>query len=109
MSGANPEKRRFPRIRSDSPVLLKKAGPAEMEQFARTRSLGLGGCQILNEEALGDGTVVELLVSSRGRVFEAFSRIVYEHPRPDSGFEIGVEFISLSPADKKTLETLFEH
>jgi len=102
------EKRRFPRIPAEHAVLVKKLGTDETEEFAKTRSVGLGGCMFHSDAALGLGSGVELLISVRGGVVKVHARVVYEIPKDDGGVQVGVEFLRMATGDLKLLQTLFE-
>jgi hypothetical protein len=108
MAEEHREKRRFPRIPAEHAVLVKKLGPGEVEEFAKTRTVGLGGCMVVSDSALGLGSGVELLISVRGGVVKAHGRVVYEIPRGEDEFEIGVEFLRMSTGDLQLLQSLFE-
>lgn len=100
-------KRRFPRIPSENAVLVKKLGPADMEGFAKTRVVGLGGCMFVSDEPLGVDAYLDLLISVRGRVVKTRGRVVYEIPREGDEVEVGVEFLEISPHDRDIIEELF--
>lgn len=104
-SGKN--QRRFPRIPAEHAVLVKRLGPGETEVLAKTRVVGLGGCMFLNDEPLGEGTAIELLMSVRGQVIKTTARVVYELEVEDGEVEVGVEFLFISDRDRQTLESLF--
>jgi hypothetical protein len=107
MADEYPEKRRFPRLPAEHAVLVKKLGPGETEEFAKTKTVGLGGCMFVSESALGLGSGVELLISVRGGVVKAQARVVYELAAEGS-FRVGVEFLRMATGDLKLLQTLFE-
>lgn len=100
------QQRRFPRIPSENPVLVKRLDDDSVGSFSKTREVGLGGCMFVNDEALGPGTIVEMFISVQGRVIEAKSRIVYERPK-GTQFEMGVEFLEMDPVDRVVIEHLF--
>jgi len=102
-----PEKRRFPRISSDNPVLVTKLGPETLERFARTRVVGLGGCMFVADASYGVGSAVEMLISVKGQVVRARARVAWESPTPDGKTEVGVEFLAIDDVDRRTLEQLF--
>ncbi len=104
-SGKN--QRRFPRIPAEHAVLVKRLGPGESEVLAKTKVVGLGGCMFINDEPLGEGSAIELLMSIRGQVIKTTARVVYELQDPDGGVEVGVEFLFISDRDRQTLEALF--
>ena len=107
MADELPKHRRFPRIAAEHAVLVSKAGAGALEEFAKTRNLGLGGCMFLSDEPLGQGSVVEILISLAGRVVPAAGRVVYERAS-DHRFEIGVEFLRLERADREFLQSFFD-
>ena len=102
------EKRRFPRLPAEHAVLVKKLGPGALEEFAKTQTVGLGGCMFVSDSTLGLGAGVELLISVRGGVVKAQGRVVYEIPKGERSFQIGVEFLRMATGDLKLLQALFE-
>ena len=102
-----PEKRRFPRIPAEHAVLVKNLGPGELEEFAKTKVMGLGGCMFVSDGPIGVDLPIELLISVRGQVVKAQGRVVWETPTGANRWEVGVEFVSISPADLQVLESLF--
>ncbi len=106
MSEGFDQRRRFPRIRSEHAVLVKRLTAEEVEGFAKTQTVGLGGCMFVSPDSLGIGSPVELLISLPGWIFKAQGKVVYENPREGDGTEVGVEFVSISDDDRKILEGL---
>ena len=107
------EQRRFPRIRTENPVHVRKIGDEGRDECAKTSTLGLGGCMFIAAEPLGGEAIVDLLISVRPkRVIEARGRVVYEAPHETApgvrAFEVGVEFLSISETDRLALVELFE-
>lgn len=107
------EQRRFPRIRTEHPVHVRKIADEDREESAKTSTLGLGGCMFIASEPLGGRSMVDLLISVRPkRVIEARGRVVYEVARETvpgaKSFEVGVEFLSISEPDRRALEELME-
>lgn len=107
------EQRRFPRIRTENPVHVRKIGDGGREECAKTQTIGLGGCMFIAAEPLGRDAVVDLLISVRPkRVIEARGRVVYEAAgrtvQDAQTFEVAVEFLTISEPDRKALEELFE-
>ena len=100
------KRRRYPRIPSENAVLVKMLGSEVSEGFAKTFSVGLGGCMFLNTESIGVGAYLDLLISVRGTVAKAMAKVVYELP-DDNGYQVGVEFIQISDADRRLLEILW--
>lgn len=102
------ELRRFPRISSQHAVLVKRLGGAEIEEFAATTTVGLGGCGFTSDERLPVGEVLEILISARPEVISAKARVVYTQLLPSGKQEIGVEFIGLPEIDRDKIQQLLE-
>ena len=107
MAEAHTNQRRFPRIRSENPILVKKLDDETVGAFSKTQEVGLGGCMFVNHEALGPGSLLGMFISVQGRVIEATARVIYERPHQDQ-FEVGVEFVQIDPVERTVLERLFE-
>ena len=99
------EQRRYPRIPAEKAVLVKKIGDEASEALAKTQTVGRGGCMFIHHEPLGVGSGVELLISFAGRVMRAQGKVVWEVVTEPGRVEVGVEFLRISPRDKKTLES----
>ena len=98
------KKRRFPRVATEHVALVRSTGGEESEGFAKTRSLGLGGCSFVTDEAFGMERVVDLLVSVGGRPIAMKARVVYSIPS-ESRWETGVEFLEIDAADLAFLKS----
>lgn len=100
-------RRRFPRIDSHHSVLLKRLSD-EMEEFAQTRTIALGGCSVVSSDRVGVGSTLELLIASEGGVITARGRVIYENELPDGRFDVGIEFRDLSDDDAGRIQQVFE-
>ena len=100
-------RRRFPRIDSHHSVLLKRLAD-EMEGFALTRTIALGGCSVVSKETIGVGSMLELLIAVEGGVVTARGRVIYENELGDGRFDIGVEFRDLSQEDAARIQQVLE-
>ena len=99
------KRRRFPRICSEKPVHIRKLGTATHETTAKTRQISLGGCTVINRAPVGTGTPVELLIAVRKQqVIQAMGTVVYEHALNAMYYEVGVEFMAISPGDRALLQ-----
>jgi c-di-GMP-binding flagellar brake protein YcgR len=96
--------RRFPRVPAENAVLVRKVGDEGPDVLATARSVSSGGCMFAHQERLGAGTAVELLISLPGRVIKAQARVVWENERASGEVEVGVEFVRISPEDRRALE-----
>jgi hypothetical protein len=101
------EKRRFPRVPAEHVVLVKKLGDEELEEFAKTMTVGLGGCMFVSDSSLGVGSGIEILMSVKGKVVQTQARVVYETPKSEREIHIGVEFLQLRQDDIRVLEAFF--
>jgi hypothetical protein len=98
--------RRFPRVRSERPVLVRLLDEEQpLEELARTRVIGLGGCMFLSPSSLGDSAEVEILIAVDGAVVRTGGRVAYEISRGNE-YEVGVEFLRVSPSDVGRLSDL---
>lgn len=102
---AQSPRRRFPRLSTDSVVLVTTVGDAHAEQLARVSNVSLGGCQVVVERSLPRGTVVQVLVRVGGEVVDALGRVVYQLKR-GGRVEAGIEFHYLSDPDRRRLEAV---
>jgi c-di-GMP-binding flagellar brake protein YcgR len=100
-------KRRFPRVPAENTVLVTKLDGQSHEEFAKTKSLGLGGCMFTSDQSFGEETVLEMLITIGLDVIKTKVRVVYERQNEDEqGFEIGVEFVDIRERDKNTIERM---
>ena len=100
------EKRRFPRIPAEHTVLVKKLGGEAVEEFGKTRVVGLGGCCFTSDAPIGIGSAIEVLISVGGRVVKARGKVIYEKFREEAKLEVGMEFVTIDPRDRQILESL---
>jgi len=106
-SFAMERQRRFPRIPSANTVLVAQVDGEEVDHFARTKTVGLGGCGFHYPEPLVPGAIVELMIAVRPEAIKTLARVVYQVPSPGGdGFEVGVEFLALEPEHRHTLQQL---
>lgn len=108
MDNPSRHNRRLPRIAARHAVLVRKAGEGAIEEFGRTRSLGLGGCGFESDVPIGVGSIVEVIISVSGRVLQTTARVLYETPKEGSKYDVGVEFLRVDVDDRQFLRTLLE-
>ncbi len=107
MTDDSPNRRRFPRIPSGYTVLVNEVGGEHLEELAKIRSLGLGGCSFTSEEPLAAGMLLELVISIGLRPVSVPARVVWTRPGGEQGDEVGVEFLSLAHDERTILEDFF--
>ena len=94
------EHRRFPRIPAAHTVLLTRVGEEVTDRFGRTQTVGLGGCGFVASDNVEIGSIVDLMIAVRPRAVQAQGRVVYSNLREEGdGYEVGVEFVDISPDD----------
>jgi hypothetical protein len=107
--GVEHKQRRYPRIPSANTVLVSQVDGRAVDQFARTSTVGLGGCGFVYREELTVGAIVELMIAVRPVAVRTLARVVYQRPVEDgAAFEVGVEFVALAPEDRLKLEALLQ-
>jgi hypothetical protein len=104
VSDDHSDKRRFPRIASAHVALVSSSRAERDGGFAKTVSLGFGGCGFVTDAVLAEGDTVELLLSLDGRAISSRARVVYTLPA-GSRHEVGVEFVEIDPADLAFLKS----
>lgn len=107
MTESEIKRRRFPRVKSENLVLVKRVGTEAFEELTKTQILGLGGCMFVHPEPLGEGAPIEITLAVKHKVVKAVCRVLYENPQPDETYHIGVEFVQISAADLEILKGFF--
>ena len=103
----SPDQRRFPRIRSENTVLVRRLDDETVGAFGRTQVLGLGGCMFVSGEVFEPGALLGIAISVQGRAIQAVARVAYVLNQ-GTPFEIGVEFVQVDPAERGVLEHLLD-
>ena len=107
MTEDKPGQRRFPRIPSECEVGVRRAEEKKVLPMVSTvDDVGLGGCRFLSRQAFGVDSLLWLTILPKKSIVEAMARVVYELPGTGNTYEIGVEFLEISPRDRATLEKL---
>ncbi len=101
------KKRRFPRIASQILVRLQRLDEGGVGELFTTRTIGLGGCMVVQERSLGTGVPVRLVFCLGDDVVEAKGRSLYELVRKDGCFDVGIEFTELPSETRAALDHLF--
>jgi hypothetical protein len=96
--------RRFPRFLAEYAVLVRRTGKIGSEKMARTRTFGAGGCMFNYHQSVGVGTELDLVISLPEGIIKVHSRAVWETLAGPYQFEVGVEFLRMTPDDHQALE-----
>ena len=96
--------RRFPRFLAEYAVLVRRTGKIGSEKMARTRTIGAGGGMFTFHQSIGVGTELDLVISLPGGIVKAQSRVVWETVPAPYQYEIGVEFLRMTPDDQQALD-----
>ena len=97
--------RRFPRIVWENPLLVREERSRSDHEFRRTRVIGLGGLMFLSDRLYGTGDLLGVALPLGDTVVETRCRVVYENPC-EAGVEVGLEFLSLTPEERRALEAV---
>jgi hypothetical protein len=108
MPGKVQPKRRFPRLKTEHPVFVEVLDERGPQGFARTRSIGEGGCSFKSEDGIGYLSLMKLSIALEGKVVSADGRVVYalHLPGRDGGYEVGVEFLRVSSEDRLHIRSM---
>lgn len=98
--------RRFSRVPSEKPVLVKLNRAADPGEVNRLVTVSLGGCMFLFDRPLRPNTPLELAILVGRRIAHARARVVYQSRRRDGLFETGAEFVETAPRDREVLGLL---
>ena len=102
------KQRRFPRIPSKNPVMVKTLGDDQVSRLSSTKVVGLGGCMFVNNHPFGVGTNLSLMILVQDQFVETNARVVYEKRKGKDQYEIGVEFTQISQDDLWLLRGIME-
>lgn len=105
MNHLTPDRRRFPRVHADAPLLVSPGGGAPKEFFVAD-TVSLGGLMFRSDKSFGRGSLLQLDLALGDRVVEASGRVAYERITVVGDLEVGVEFLRLSPGSADLLRAL---
>jgi len=107
MTQNRPSRRRFPRIPSQYDVGVRRVEEQKgIPMVSTVDDVGAGGCRFMSKETFGVNSLLWLTILPKKGIVEARARVVYEMPSKGNTFEIGVEFLEISPRDRAELEKL---
>ncbi|MFQ6069451.1 MAG: PilZ domain-containing protein [Candidatus Aminicenantales bacterium] len=105
---SKPERRRFPRIKV--PVYYRPASIFKARSMVY--NIGLGGIRVYSDEYLKEGKRFEIeLFLPDGLSVEAITRVIWIKelpPQAEARYDVGLEFIELSPGAAEALKQLLE-
>jgi hypothetical protein len=100
--------RRFPRLQAAHPLFVEIFDDRAAGVFARTEVIAEGGCMFTSTDSFGFRSLMRLFISTGGRIVNADARVAYERRRRDGRYEVGVEFLRVSPVDRAHLRALVD-
>ena len=101
------EGRKFSRIPSECSVLVRFTDATEPQRFSTTHVVGLGGCSFMNPGDIPLKTRLRLDIAVGDSVVECDAQVVNSTKGVGPLYEIGVEFLQLTPSDRALLATVF--
>lgn len=97
------EKRRFPRVKLQTPLRFQFFGKTETGN-AIAENVSLGGTGFTNHQFIAPATLLNLEVSVLSKVLSLRGKIAWSSPLPHSDrYRSGVEFTDLTEKDKGML------
>jgi c-di-GMP-binding flagellar brake protein YcgR len=98
--------RRFPRVPSQHTVRVRILGERRPESVMQTQVISAGGCMLVSERSIGFGSLMELAITLDGQVLRVDARAAWESRRGGREYEVGIEFLRISPKDRTVLDRL---
>ena len=99
------DQRRFPRVAAHATMMVESLDDQGLGEFARTSSIGAGGCGFRSNEPLDVGSEILVTISAGDEVVRTRARVAHS-VATDNGYEVGVEFVELHQGDDATLRRL---
>ena len=103
--------RQYIRLPAAWPVKVEPLVPTDGRQVSRTEDVGAGGISMITREMIPLGTSLRLQVHIPpiDRTFQAEGRVVRCQPlQRGTGFDVGVCFTQITPADQAQLKETLE-
>ena len=98
--------RRFPRVRSQHTVRVRILGERRPEAVMQTQVISPGGCMLVSDRSIGFGSLMEMAITLDGQVVRVDARAAWEERRGRGEYEVGVEFLRISAADRGLLDRM---
>jgi hypothetical protein len=96
-------KRRFPRIRIQTPVRYQIRGRPEFTNTIAD-NISVGGLSFVNTDFIGPSTNLNLEINILFRILNPTARVSWAQPLLHSDrYKLGIEFIELEPVQKNYL------
>lgn len=101
---ARPEdKRRFPRIRIQTPVRYQIRGSPEL-RHTLVDNISVGGLSFVNTGFIRPSTKLNIEINILSRVLNSTGRVSWASPLPHSDrYKLGIEFVELDPVQRQYL------
>lgn len=102
------EKRRFPRVKLQTPLRFQRLGRPEFVQ-AITDNLSLGGIGFVSDNFIPPATPLSLEVNVLSKVLNLTGRVAWSSPLPHSDrYRSGVEFTNINDKQKLAVADYIE-
>lgn len=72
----------------------------------QTQVISPGGCMLLSDRSIGFGSLLEIAITLDGRVLRVDGRAAWENRRGRGEYDVGIEFLRISAADRGLLDRL---
>lgn len=102
-------RRRWVRVHSQVPALVRKVGDAKVCRFGHLRDLSLGGGLLVWDRPIAAGDLLRLRITLRGRILSVTARAIFGHPEGQGLYCGGLEFLNLMEGDSAYLGDVVEH
>jgi hypothetical protein len=105
-NSSQPPIRRYPRMVAEYGVAYRRRlpeGGESAQQFAKTRTLGLGGLMFESDQPISQGEHLELEIVLGDHAVKATGIVVYTDRQGDGPWQNGVQFTEISEEDRDAL------
>jgi c-di-GMP-binding flagellar brake protein YcgR len=97
------EKRRFPRLKLNTPLRYQVRGAPKFDN-ALSDDISVGGISFVNQEFIPPETLVGLEIGILSKILSPVGKIIWSSPLPHSNrYRTGIEFLELDPQQKNFL------
>lgn len=102
-AGKTIDRRRSPRVESIHLVTFEAEGAASAVEVGRTLDVSAVGARVETPTAVPVGQDLHLDIAVGDRIVRTAGRVVHAERAPDDRWQIGIELVRLTPADRAAL------